>query len=69
MAEKVLNRIERRNALQSGSTDHRSQSGVGLSAPSGAETANDLAMHDGWSQVSLTEVIGWADICAVQEDE
>ena len=40
-----------------------------MGAPAGAETPDDLAVHYRWAQVSLTDIIGWADICPAQEDE
>ena len=44
-------------------------SSISFCAPAGAETANDFAMHDRRTQVTLADIIGWTDICAVQEDE
>jgi hypothetical protein len=64
-----LNGSERRNFHQCSRADDRRESSVSVSTPSGTEAPDDLAMHDGWAQVSFTDIVGWTDICAMQENE
>ena len=57
------------DAIQFGSIDHRGQGSVGVCAPFGAETADDLAMNDRRTQSPFADIVGRRDIAAVQEDE
>ena len=49
--------------------DNRSDGSVGFRSPAGAKTSDHLAMDHRWTQVTLTDIIGWTDIGPVQEDE
>jgi hypothetical protein len=60
---------ERRQVLQSGSKDNRSNSRIRLCSPIGADATHNLATNNRGTQVSLTDIIGWADIRAVQENK
>ena len=64
-----MDRIEGRDAFQGGGSDDGCDGGISPGTPTGTETADDLAMHDGGAQVTLTDIIGWADICPMQEDK
>ena len=67
--EKVVYSNEGINTLQSGNSNNGGDISISLSARAGMETANNLAVHNGWAPVSLTEIISWADICKIREDE
>jgi hypothetical protein len=69
VADQILDGIERMNAIQLSGVDNRSESCIGSGTPSGAETADDLAMHDRGTQVPFTDIIGRTDICTMQENE
>src|SRR3990172_9993085 len=54
------------HAAQFSRIDDRSQGSIGLCSPSGAEAADHLAMNDRWAQGALADIVGRADIAAMQ---
>ena len=69
MADQILDGIERVNTIQLCGVDDRSESCISPGSPSGAETADDLPMHDRWTQVPFADIIGRTDICTVQKNK
>ena len=64
-----MNGSERRNSFQFCGVNDGSNGGISPGSPSGAEAADDLTMDNGWTQVTLTDVVGRTDIAAMQENK
>ena len=49
--------------------DDRSDGCIGFCAPIGSEATYHLPVDHRWTQIALTDVVGWRNISAMQEDE
>ena len=67
--EKASDCFEGRNACQTGGTDDRGDRSICSCPPAGAETADHFPVDNGRTQMTLTDIVGRADVRAVQEDE
>ena len=49
--------------------DNRSDGCISLGSPSRAETTHHFPMNHRWTQIALTDVVGWRHIISMQEDK